>query len=237
MTISSSIWHGRCPSWRSSNSASVPVQPQLGVTTKGLTALSCYCPNLSSLCIHFQAATLGLSEVPRAAPQNRPSAFREECALTHLIVGNIHLPEESALLAAQVLLRVFPRLNHIGYFDQSWKKVVDTFAISGRLVDRLGKKPSFTTPLSSIDIPSQKPRLRALFNREIPTTVRAYRFGLIPTHFLPCTFVPSRLSKGGDSRSRPMVGKVPIGMPIEWYKSGVTRGALTSCWSPSATWL
>ena len=124
-----------------------------GVTIRGFVALACYCPHLSTLSIHFQVATLGLSEVPRAAPHNLPTMPREGCALTHLYVGSMHLPEESTLVVAQVLLRIFPSLGHIDYADQSWKKVADTFAISGQLVDRVGKKPLFTTPHSSIDIP------------------------------------------------------------------------------------
>ena len=130
-----------------------PCAASSGVTTKGLVALARYCPHLSGLSIHFQVATLGLSEIPQTTPHNRQTTPREGCALAHLYVGSMHLPEESTLVVAQVLLRIFPSLEHIDYADQSWKKVADAFAISGQLVDRVGKKPLFTTPHSSIDIP------------------------------------------------------------------------------------
>ena len=84
-----------------------PCAAPSNVTTKRLVALPCYRPHLPSPCIHFQAATLGLSEIPRAAPQNQPTAPREECVLTDLNVGSTHLPEEFSLVVAQIILRIF----------------------------------------------------------------------------------------------------------------------------------
>ena len=85
-----------------------PCAAPSGVTIRGLVALACYLPHISGLSIHFQVATLGISEIPQAAPHNRPTTPREECALTHLDVGSTHLSEESTLVAAKVLLRIFP---------------------------------------------------------------------------------------------------------------------------------
>ena len=130
-----------------------PCMVPTGVTTKGLVALACYCPHLSSLSIHFRVATLGLSKIPRATPRSQPTTHRKDCALTYLDVGSMHLPEESTLVVTQTLLRIFPYLCDIGYADQSWRKVANAFTISKRLVDRSSKKHSFTTPHSSIDIP------------------------------------------------------------------------------------
>ena len=42
-----------------------PCQIPTGVTVKGLAALAHYCSGLSELCIHFQAATLDPSAIPR----------------------------------------------------------------------------------------------------------------------------------------------------------------------------
>ena len=117
-----------------------PCAALTGVTTKGLATLAYYCPRLFRLSIHFQVATFGLSGIPRAAPHNQPTTPRQECALRYLNVGSIYLPEEFALVVAQVLLRIFPCLDHIHYVDQSWKKVAEAFDISKRITDHSSKK-------------------------------------------------------------------------------------------------
>ena len=99
-----------------------PCETPTGVTTKGLSALAYHCPHLSQLCIHFQLATLDPPEIPVLAFSGGP---RETCSLTSLEVGYIPLPEESTLMVALTLLRVFPELETINYSDVRWEKVAD----------------------------------------------------------------------------------------------------------------
>ena len=114
-----------------------------GVTIKGLVALACYCPHLSLLSIHFQAASLELdpSEIPWATPGSRSSMPRGNCALTSLVVGDIPLAEGSVPAVTQTLLRIFPNLTAItNPFSWSWRKVAKLVRDSKPFADRSGEK-------------------------------------------------------------------------------------------------
>ena len=110
-----------------------------GVTTKGLAALVYYCLNLSTLRIHFQVASLHPLAVPGIASVGEPTTPRKDCALAILEVGDIPLPEESTLVVALTLLRVFPRIDSIVYLGEGWEKIADAISISKRLVDDSSK--------------------------------------------------------------------------------------------------
>ena len=79
-----------------------------GVTAKGLVALARNCPNLSFLCVHFQAVSL--SDPPAGLETTRSAGYSVSwtgCALTELEVGQILVPEGSASIVALTLLRIF----------------------------------------------------------------------------------------------------------------------------------
>ena len=97
-----------------------------GVTTNGLMALARNCPNLSSLCLHFQVANL--SDPPTGLETTRNaggSASWTGCALTELEVGEIPIPEKSASIVALTLLRIFPQIKTIDFDNDGWIKVQD----------------------------------------------------------------------------------------------------------------
>jgi len=102
-----------------------------GVTAKGLVALARHCPDLESLRVHIQVASLN---APLASPGVTPDAestpSQTNCALTKLIVGEIPVPEESVLTVALTLLRIFPRLQTIGGTDAKWAEVEDAICHS-----------------------------------------------------------------------------------------------------------
>ena len=116
-----------------------PCQIPTGVTVKGLATLAYYCPHLSSLSIHFQVASLGPPAITGVTPSGEPAIPREDCALTCLYVGGIPLPEESALVVTLTLLRIFPHISYISYFDEGWKKVTDAISCSKQIVDHSSK--------------------------------------------------------------------------------------------------
>ena len=107
-----------------------------GVTAKGLVVLARHCPNLSTLCIHFQVASLG---APPAAPgvtlNAGPAVLRRDCALEHLTVGKISIPERSVLMVALTLVRIFPRIESIDYIDGKWEKVENAIYLSKQIID------------------------------------------------------------------------------------------------------
>ena len=93
-----------------------------GVTTKGLLALAQHCPNLSTLCIHFQVASLSVpSATPGMPPNIESTASQTDCALTDLEVGEMSAPEESALMVALTLLRLFLQIETIDGADELWE--------------------------------------------------------------------------------------------------------------------
>ena len=95
-----------------------PCQTPTGVTTKGLTALAYHCLHLSTLRIHFQVTSHDLLVIPRIAPGGEPTIPREDCALTDLEVGKIPVTEESMLVVASTLLRLFPHISRIMPFKK-----------------------------------------------------------------------------------------------------------------------
>ena len=104
---------------------STPCQIPANVTVRGLAVLAYHCPRLSRLCVHFQIASLDPPAIPQVAPRGEPTVPREDCALTNLDVGAIPVSEESALMVALTLLRIFPCLERITYTIRGWKKVAD----------------------------------------------------------------------------------------------------------------
>ena len=107
-----------------------------GVTTRGLAALARHCPNLISLCIHFQVASLCAPPTsPGMTPDVVSSASRTDCALTRLVVGEMPVPEESALAVAQTLLRIFPRIETLDFTNGGWRSVDTAICSSGKSID------------------------------------------------------------------------------------------------------
>lgn len=90
-----------------------PCRTPSGVTAKGLTTLAHYCPHLSTLRVHFQVASLDPLLLPEPTAGSEPAIPPEDCVLTHLNVGEMPLPEKSALAVALTLLCIFPRIDYI----------------------------------------------------------------------------------------------------------------------------
>jgi len=111
-----------------------------GVTAKGLLALALHCPDLQRLCIHIQVSSLS---VPPARPgigrNTESTASWTDCALTNITAGDIPMPEESALMVALTLLRIFPRIVRTGGGNAGWRKVDDAIYFSKRIVDYSSK--------------------------------------------------------------------------------------------------
>ena len=98
----------------------------VGVTAKGIMTLVLHCPDLSHLRIHFQVASLGAPPASLGIGRNiEPAGSRTGCTLTELTVGEIRVPEESALVVAQTLLHIFPRIETILPIEEGWKEVQD----------------------------------------------------------------------------------------------------------------
>ena len=117
-----------------------PCRTPTGVTAKGLAALSHYCPHLFDLRVHFQADSLDPRPASIITSDDNPIIPRVDCALKRLQVGEIPVTEESALMVALTLLRIFPRLDFIVYSDEGWEEVAETIALSKQLVDASSKK-------------------------------------------------------------------------------------------------
>jgi len=128
-----------------------PCQIPTGVTATGLAALAYYCPHLSALRVHFQADSLDPRTIANVAYNDNPTIPRAGCALTDLKVGAIPVMEESALVVALTLLRIFPRLEYIEYSDEGWEEVAEAIELSKQLADASGKKFSLTPPRSNTD--------------------------------------------------------------------------------------
>ena len=107
-----------------------------GVTAKGLVILANHCPDLSTLRIHFQVASLvTLPGNPKTTSNVGFAAMRRGCALTILGVGEIPM-EESVLMVATTLVRIFPRIESINYEDENWREVLNAIRSSREIVDR-----------------------------------------------------------------------------------------------------
>ena len=118
-----------------------------GVTAEGLVALAHHCPNLSTICMHSQVASLS---APPASPgttlNTESSRLWSDCALTRLVVGDIPVAEESALVVALTLLRIFPRIESIVGVGEGWLNVEDAIRHSKQIVDFSGKQHPLTAP-------------------------------------------------------------------------------------------
>jgi hypothetical protein len=123
-----------------------PCRTPTGVTTKGLTALAHHCPNLSSLRIHLLVDSFSAP----ATPYTGSTAPQKDCALAGLCVGETPISEESVLMVALTLVRIFPRIMWINYADENWGKVSDAIRLSGQVVASSSKKHSLATPRSNI---------------------------------------------------------------------------------------
>ena len=122
----------------------------VGVTAKGLVALSSHCLKLSSLCIHFQVDSLiSLPAVSRTASGNRSAAPRRDCALIGLEVGEIPLPEESVSTVALTLARIFPYIEWIDCVDENWDKVADAISISREIISHSSEECPLFLPRSN----------------------------------------------------------------------------------------
>ena len=122
-----------------------------GVTAKGLVALADHCLDLNTLRIHIQVASLSVPPASGGVTSNAgPTALQRDCGLTQLEVGSIPLPEESVLVVAMTLARIFP---HIRYIDPTgnWEKVLDAIELSRQIVDRSSKERSLSTFQTSFD--------------------------------------------------------------------------------------
>ena len=118
-----------------------------GVTTKGLLALAHHCPNLGTLCVHLQVASLSEPPgIPGIVPSAVPAASWTGCALTELVVGNTPVPEGSAIIIALTLLRIFPRLDCIEFINDGWKEVGNAISCSKEIIDCSSKQRPLTTP-------------------------------------------------------------------------------------------
>ena len=123
-----------------------------GVTTKGLLALAHHCPRLSTLCVHLQVASLGEPPgIPGMVPGPGPAASWTDCALTELEVGEAPAPEGSAMIIALTLLRIFPRLCSIEFFDEGWEEVENAISRSQEIINRSSKQRPLTTPRSTLN--------------------------------------------------------------------------------------
>ena len=120
-----------------------------GVTTKGLVALARHCPNLLTLRMHFQVASLSdPPAIPGVTPNAGSTVSWTDCALRELEVGRIPVPEGSVLIIAQTLLRIFPQIHTIWFADdQGWAEVDE--AINHGISP--GKQRPLTTPWSILN--------------------------------------------------------------------------------------
>jgi hypothetical protein len=101
-----------------------PCQTPTGVTAKGLAVLAHHCPDLSSLSIHFRVDSFHALPAIAGTPHVGTAAPRRDCALTDLSVGQIPMPEESVLMVALTLVRIFPNISWIEYkYNENWEKV------------------------------------------------------------------------------------------------------------------
>ena len=113
----------------------------IGVTVKGLVALAHHCPDLSTLRVHFQVASL--SALPAMTSNAGSYALRMNCSLATLDVGEIRVQEESVVTVALTLVFILPHIKEIDHVDETWEKVVDTIhrsRLSRRIVDCSSKE-------------------------------------------------------------------------------------------------
>jgi hypothetical protein len=112
-----------------------PCGTPTGVTANGPAVLARHCLNLLHLRIHFRVNSLSTLLAIHGPPRAGSTAPRRDCALTDLDVGQIPIAEESTMVVALTLVRIFPHIRWIGYFDQNWGEVLDAIRLSGQIVD------------------------------------------------------------------------------------------------------
>ena len=106
-----------------------------GATVKGLVALAYHCLDLSTLRIHFKVDSFRALPVDAGmAPEHESTVRRRECALKELDIGYTFVSEESALVVALTLLRIFPHVQCTGWGGDGWDQVVDAINGSRQLV-------------------------------------------------------------------------------------------------------
>jgi len=129
----------------------------IGVTAKGLVALTHHCPNISFLCIRFQVASLSAPPATAGVTSNAEFTPRRDCALTELDVGAISVPEESVLTVAPTLAHIFPRIESINYVeDENWDMVEGTISLSREIINYSSKQsPPLVHCTPATDYPLQ----------------------------------------------------------------------------------
>ena len=136
-----------------------PCRTPTGATVNGLIDLACRCPNLSKLCIHFQAASLveaATSAVTQSPTSGELPIRRKDCALVDLEVGEIPMSAGSALTVALILLHIFPHILKVKYVSREWKAVAETitdFRRIGTFVHHSSKAHSSYLMILSDGIP------------------------------------------------------------------------------------
>ena len=130
-------------------------------------ALANHCPYLSELCVHFQVASLSTPPaIARMMSNVVPTDVRRDCALTDLEAGAIHVSEESVLVVALTLVRIFPHLVFIDSIIGNWRKVMAAIYLSRQIVDYSGEEhPSLHLEVPSVTPPQKLPS-GVIINRE-----------------------------------------------------------------------
>jgi len=125
----------------------IPCQSS-GVTVKGLVVLSNHCLDLSTLRVHFQVASLTAPPaISGMASGSAPTNLqRRGCALRELDVGEIGVSDESVLMVALTLVRIFPRIDHIEYPYGNWGKVMEAVRLSRETIDHSCKEHPLLRP-------------------------------------------------------------------------------------------
>ena len=57
-----------------------------------------------------------------------------------LQVGDIPVPEASALVVAMTLVQIFPRIEDVVYLDESWEEVAEMFSLSINIINCSSKE-------------------------------------------------------------------------------------------------
>ena len=121
-----------------------------GVTVKGLVALAHHCPDLSSLRIHFQVASLGSPPAGYGVTLDGESVVpRRDCALRHLEVGEIPVSDESVPMVALTLVHIFPNIAGVDCYDQNWISVLDAICLARGITGLSCKEHPLSAPRSN----------------------------------------------------------------------------------------
>ena len=118
-----------------------------GVTVRGLAVLAHHCPDLSTLRVHFQVASLSARPaVSGVSPIAESVAPRGGCALKELEVGEMPVPDRSVLVVALTLVHIFPHITRIDGDDENWYQVVDAIRLSREIVNCSGEEHTLLHP-------------------------------------------------------------------------------------------